>query len=115
MRRPRPSTLYRREVGAGDDRTPKEDLVLKLFDFRFELEGNLHKECTSSESNPRPAMHEWTSSVSTGPDLPNLNAGELQGHGPAPADAVGGALDSHDAAGWCAAKRSSPRALRAAL
>ena len=31
------------EVGAKDDRAPKEDLVLKLFDYRFELSGDLHK------------------------------------------------------------------------
>src|SRR6266436_7798134 len=31
------------EVGAKDDRAPKEDLVWKLFDYRFELSGDLHK------------------------------------------------------------------------
>ena len=31
------------EVGARDNRPPKEGLVLKLFDFRFELDGTLHQ------------------------------------------------------------------------
>ena len=31
------------EVGVADDRPPKEDLVLKLFDYGFELDRNLHK------------------------------------------------------------------------
>ena len=87
------------EVGAGDDGTPKEDLVLKLFDFRFELEGNLHKgEQVIRVETPGPAMHEV--------DIFRLHAGRTvadlnrwrkqQGHGPAPAEALGGALDSHD-------------------
>jgi hypothetical protein len=51
-----PFTVH--DIGA-DDETPKEDLVLKLVDFRFELEGNLHKGVQIIRvETPGPAMHE---------------------------------------------------------
>src|SRR5213080_857094 len=47
------------EVGAKDDRAPKEDLVLKLFDYRFELSGDLHKGVhVIRVETPGPSMHE---------------------------------------------------------
>ena len=87
------------EVGADDNRTPKEDLVLKLFDFRFELEGNLHKGVQVIRvETPGPAMHEVDIfRLHEGRTVADLNRWrKQQGHGPAPADAMGGALDSHD-------------------
>jgi hypothetical protein len=51
-----PFTVH--DIGA-DDETPKEDLVLKLVDFRFELEGNLHKGVQVIRvETPGPSMHE---------------------------------------------------------
>jgi hypothetical protein len=78
---------------------PKEDLVLKLVDFRFELEGNLHKGVQVIRiETPGPTMHEV--------DIYRLHEGRTvadpnrwrkkEGHGPAPAEALGGALDNHD-------------------
>ena len=52
------------EVGANDNRVPKEDLVLKLFDFRFELDGSLHPgtQVIRIETLAR-ACTRWTSTV----------------------------------------------------
>jgi len=87
------------EVGAKDDRAPKEDLVLKLFDYRFELSGDLHKGVQVIRiETPGPSMHEVDiyrlHDGKTTADLNNWR--KKQGHGPAPAEALGGALDSHD-------------------
>ncbi len=42
-----------------DDEVPKEDVVLKLLDYKFELEGNLHRgEQVIRVETPGPAMHE---------------------------------------------------------
>jgi hypothetical protein len=87
------------DAGADDDRTPKEDLVLKLFDFRFELEGNLHKGVQVIRiETPGPAMHEVDIyHLHEGRTVADLNRWRKEeGHGPAPAEALGGALDSHD-------------------
>jgi hypothetical protein len=87
------------DAGAADDRTPKEDLVLKLFDFRFELEGNLHKGVQVIRiETPGPAMHEVDIyHLHEGRTVADLNRWRKEeGHGPAPAEALGGALDSHD-------------------
>ena len=47
------------ELGAKDDLAPKEDLVLKLFDYRFELSGDLHKGMQVIRiETPGPSMHE---------------------------------------------------------
>ena len=87
------------DAGAHDDRTPKEDLVLKLVDFRFDLVGDLHKGVQVIRiETPGPTMHEV--------DIYRLHEGRTvadvnrwrkeEGHRPAPAEALGGALDSHD-------------------
>ena len=87
------------EVGANDNRVPKEDLVLKLFDFRFELDGSLHPGTQVIRiETPGPSMHEVDIyRLRQGRSVADLNAWrKQQGHGPAPAQALGGALDSHD-------------------
>ena len=91
-----PFTVH--DIGA-DDETPKEDLVLKLVDFRFELEGNLHKGVQVIRvETPGPSMHEVDIfRLHEGRTVAGLNGWRKQeGHGPAPADALGGVLDSHD-------------------
>ncbi len=87
------------EVGARDDRPPNEDLVLKLFDYRFELSGDLHKGVQVIRiETPGPSMHEVDIyRLHEGKSVADLNSWrKQQGHGPAPAEALGGALDSHD-------------------
>lgn len=87
------------DVGVDDDRTPKEDLVLKLVDFRFELEGNLRKGVhVIRVATPGPAMHEVDIyRLHEGRTVADLNRWRKEeGRGPAPAEALGGALDSHD-------------------
>src|SRR5947199_5878802 len=87
------------EVGAKDDRPPKEDLVLKLFDYRFELSGDLHKGVQVIRiETPGPSMHEVDIyRLHGGKTTADLNSWrKQQGHGPAPAEALGGALDRHD-------------------
>ncbi len=90
------------DVGAADDRPPKEDVVLKLVDFRFDLTGELRKGVQVIRiETVGPAMHEA--------DLYRLREGrtvadliQWRKHGDqasalaAPAVALGGALDSHD-------------------
>jgi hypothetical protein len=86
-------------IGAKDERTPKEDLVLKLFDYRFELSGDLRRGVQVIRvETPGPSMHEI--------DIYRLHEGKTvadlrtwrkqQENGAAPAEALGGALDSHD-------------------
>jgi hypothetical protein len=82
-----------------DDRPPKEDLVLKLFDYRFELSGGLQKGVQVIRiETPGPNMHEVDiyrlHEGKTVADLTNWR--KQNGHGAAPAEALGGALDSHD-------------------
>jgi hypothetical protein len=87
------------EVGAADDRPPKEDVVMKLFDYRFELDRALCKGVqTIRVETPGPNMHEV--------DIYRLHDGKTvadlrrwrkeHADGPSPAEALGGALDSHD-------------------
>jgi len=87
------------EIGATDDRPPKEDVVLKLFDYRFELDHPLRKGVQVIRVETLgPNMHEV--------DIYRLNAGSTvedlrrwrkeHENGPASAEALGGALDSHD-------------------
>jgi hypothetical protein len=46
------------EIGTAGDRPPKEDVVLKLFDFRFELDHALRKGVQVIRvETPGPAMH----------------------------------------------------------
>ena len=87
------------QIGAADDRPPKEDMVLKLFDYRFEFDRALRRGVQVIRvETPGPAMHEV--------DIYRLNKGSTvedlkrwrkeQKDGPSPAEALGGALDSHD-------------------
>ncbi len=73
--------------------------MLKLFDFRFELDGKLHKGVQVIRiETPGPTMHEVDIfRLHKGRTVADLNRWrKQQGHGPSPADALGGALDSHD-------------------
>ena len=87
------------EVGAAPNRPPKEDVVLKLVDYRFDLVGTLRAGVrTVRIETPGPAMHEV--------DFFRLHDGRTaddvrrwrkeRGQTPLPAVALGGALDSHD-------------------
>jgi len=82
-----------------EDPAPKEDVVLKLIDYRFEIEGSLLKgEHVIRIETPGPSMHEM--------DIFRLHEGKTimdvkrwrkeNAGGPAPAVAIGGVLDSHD-------------------
>jgi hypothetical protein len=108
-----------KKVGAHDNRAPKEDLVVKLFDFRFELDGSLNPGTQVIRiETPGPSMHEVDIyRLHQGRTVADLNAWrKQQGHGAAPAQALGGALDSHDIhrVVWLR-KYFPPRAVRAAL
>lgn len=87
------------EVGAKPNQPPKEDVVLKLVDYRFEFEGTLRAGVqTVRIETPGPAMHEV--------DFFRLHEGltaddvrrwrKARSEIPLPAVALGGALDSHD-------------------
>jgi hypothetical protein len=87
------------DVGANDDLVPKEDLVLKLFDYRFELSAELHKGTQVIRvETPGPSMHEVDifrlHDGKTAADLKSWR--KQQERGSAPAEALGGAVDSHD-------------------
>ena len=86
------------DVGADDDRTPKEDLVLKLVDFRFELEGDLHKGVQVIRvETPGPSMHEVDIyRLHEGRTVADLKRCRKTEEATGPAEALGGALDSHD-------------------
>jgi hypothetical protein len=83
-----------------DDTPPKEDAVLLLRDFQFELQGHLEKGTRVIKvQSSGPSLHEA--------DLfrlhPGHSASDVQRwykdddlRDPAPADALGGVLDSHD-------------------
>jgi hypothetical protein len=78
---------------------PKEEVVLKLFDFRFEIEGNLRRGAQVIRvETPGPTMHEVDFfRLHDGKTVTDLNRWRKENPGgPAPADALGGALDSHD-------------------
>jgi Sulfocyanin (SoxE) domain len=78
------------EVGAADNRAPKEDLVLKLLDYRFELDGTLHQGTQVIRiETPGPSMHEVDIyRLHEGRTVADLNAWrKQQGHGAAPAHA----------------------------
>jgi hypothetical protein len=82
-----------------DDRPPKEDVVLKVFDYRFELDRALRKGVQVIRvETPGPAMHEVDifrlHEGSTVEDLKRWR--KEKENGPSPAEALGGALDSHD-------------------
>lgn len=82
-----------------NDAVPKEEVVLKLVDFRFEIEGNLRRgpQIIRVET-PGPAMHEVDFfRLHDGKTVADLKRWRKENPGdPPPADALGGALDSHD-------------------
>ncbi|MFL6529205.1 MAG: hypothetical protein ACJ8KX_01920 [Chthoniobacterales bacterium] len=87
------------EYTRSDDPAPKEDLVLRLRDYQFDLVGNLRKGSQVIRvETPGPAMHEVDFyRLHEGKTLADLNQWRKHDAGrPAPADALGGALDSHD-------------------
>lgn len=90
--------------GARDAVPPAEDAVLKQFDFRFELTGNLKKGIQVIRvETPGPSMHEMDLFRLRGghtiADLSHWRKREDAGLAPdteSPADAMGGLVDSHD-------------------
>ena len=89
------------DVGATDDRPPKEDVVLKLFDYRFEFDRPLRKGTQIIRiETPGPSMHEVDfyrlHEGQTAADVHRWSKGKMRDQ--APFDALGGALDSHDIA-----------------
>jgi len=87
------------ETGAADDRPPKEDVVLKLFDYRFELDRALRKGVQVIRvETPGPAMHEVDIfRLREGSTVEDVKRWRKENeNGPSPAEALGGALDSHD-------------------
>lgn len=82
-----------------DDEVPKEDAVVKLLDYKFEIEGTLRRgEQVIRVETPGPGMHEADIfRLHDGKTVEDLRRWRKEDHpGPAPADALGGALDSHD-------------------
>ncbi|MDX1623598.1 MAG: hypothetical protein R3199_06425 [Gemmatimonadota bacterium] len=78
---------------------PEEDAILRLIDFRFELEGELKQgPRVLRVETPGPSMHEVDifrlEEGRTVADLRNWHEGGKKGV--APATAIGGVLDSHD-------------------
>ncbi|MEO8439641.1 MAG: hypothetical protein ABI540_05400 [Spartobacteria bacterium] len=82
-----------------NDPVPKEDAVLRLVDFKFELEGRLERgEQVIRIETPGPSMHEADIfRLHPGKTVADLQRWRNENQlGPAPADAMGGILDSHD-------------------
>jgi len=82
-----------------NDEVPKEEVVLKLIDYRFELDRNLHKGTQVIRvETPGPTMHEVDFfRLHDGKTVADVKRWRKEaGNDPAPADALGGALDSHD-------------------
>lgn len=82
-----------------NDEVPKEEVVLKLVDFKFEIEGSLRKgEQVIRVETAGPTMHEADFfRLHEGKTVDDLRRWRKEDRpGPAPADALGGALDSHD-------------------
>jgi uncharacterized cupredoxin-like copper-binding protein len=92
-------SLTVREAGEADEVPPKEDVVLQLRDFRFEIRGRLKKGAQVIRvETPGPSMHEADlfrlHDGRTAADVQRWYKADLAG--PAPADALGGVLDSND-------------------
>ena len=87
------------QYATSEDEPPKEDVVLKLVDYRFELEGNLRKgrQVIRVETSG-PSMHEADFfRLRDGKSVADVNRWrKANGRGEPPVDALGGALDSHD-------------------
>lgn len=82
-----------------NDAVPKDEVVLKLVDYRFEIEGNLRRgPQVIRVETPGPTMHEVDFfRLHDGKTVADLKRWRKENPGgPAPADALGGALDSHD-------------------
>jgi len=82
-----------------DDEPPKEDVVLKLLDYRFELHGNLRKgRQVIRVETPGQSMHEVDFfRLRDGKNVADVNSWrKANGRDEPPVDALGGALDSHD-------------------
>jgi len=87
------------QYAISEDEPPKEDVVLKLVDYRFELEGNLRKgRQVIRVETPGPSMHEADFfRLRDGKSVADVNRWrKANGRGEPPVDALGGALDSHD-------------------
>ncbi len=86
-------------TGAADAKPPPEDVVLRLVDFRIELDGELRAGSQVIRvDTPGPSLHEvdiyLLDEGSTAADVGAWYDRDQQG--PAPARALGGVLDSHD-------------------
>jgi len=85
-----------------DDAPPKEDVTLKLSDFRFELSGPVRKGTRVIRiETPGPSMHEADLfRLLPGSDAADVRRWYKQDEleGKAPAIALGGILDNHDVA-----------------
>ncbi|HEU4593291.1 MAG TPA: hypothetical protein VFS13_20475 [Steroidobacteraceae bacterium] len=92
--------LHVEATGEADDTPPKEDVTLKLVDFRFELGGPIRKGLRVIRiETPGPSMHE----ADFFRLLPGHDAADVKRwyakddlEGAPPAVALGGILDSHD-------------------
>jgi hypothetical protein len=87
------------QYAIADDEPPKEDVVLKLLDYRFELQGNLRKgRQVIRVETPGPSMHEVDFfRLRDGKTVADVNNWrKANGRGEPPVVALGGALDSHD-------------------
>jgi hypothetical protein len=87
------------DIGAPDHDPPKEDVVIRLIDYRFELSGPLRRGTQVIRvETPGPSMHEIDffrlHDGQTAADVHRWSKGENTDQ--APFDALGGALDSHD-------------------
>ena len=87
------------QYAISEDEPPKEDVVLKLVDYRFEFEGNLRKgRQVIRVETPGPSMHEVDFfRLRDGKSVADVNRWrKANGRGEPPVDALGGVLDSHD-------------------
>ena len=93
---PHPFTV---EYTLADDEPPKEDVVAKLIDYRFELVGRLRKGVQAIRvETSGPSMHEMDIfRLHEGKTLTDVYRWRKNPRGSsAPADAMGGVLDHHD-------------------
>jgi hypothetical protein len=87
------------QYAISDDQPPKEDVVLKLIDYRFEFDSALRKgRQVLRVETPGPSMHEVDFfRLHDGKTVADVNRWrKANGRGEPPIDALGGALDSHD-------------------
>jgi hypothetical protein len=87
------------DYAVANDAEPKHEVVIRLIDYRFEIEGTLRRGAQIIRvETPGPTMHEVDFfRLHDGKTVADLNRWRKENPGgPAPADALGGALDSHD-------------------